>query len=202
MAIRYSGQVRISCVYRDQGDYRCMVSSPGGREILHVNPPASGFGSGVSYDSPKAYDRTAHAALSFARESLTDEAATTDSGWHVGRTKATAWGSGPNTARSPNRRPRTKRPLPGDSSSHGRKASEFTDRGRKAEMAGYFSSAAVWYRKAAVEWKKAGSPTRARLWAARAKDIKTGGRQMGTLYRGGATHSMKKYGRSRTRTRR
>jgi hypothetical protein len=71
---------------------------------------------------------------------------------------------------------------------HGQKASEYVRRGRAAEDEGMFSSAAVWYGKAAAHYAKAAGPhsTRARLWAKRAKDVKrpAGKRQMGTTYRG------------------
>lgn len=67
MAKRYSGRVVVNVVYRDQGDYKYTVSK-GGRTLDSgfVREPASGFGRGVSSDSPSAYDQTARAALSFA----------------------------------------------------------------------------------------------------------------------------------------
>jgi len=84
------------------------------------------------------------------------------------------------------------------SASHGQKASEYVRRGRAAEDEGMFSSAAVWYGKAAAHYAKAYGPhhLRARLWAKRAKDVKgwtraSSGvdtwrpkREMGTTYRG------------------
>jgi hypothetical protein len=51
-------------------------------------------------DSAEAYDRAAHAGLSFAAEDVADEAAMNpamgSSGplWHIGRSKAAAWPSG------------------------------------------------------------------------------------------------------------
>jgi hypothetical protein len=67
MAKRYSGNLTITCTLRDQGDYRCTVTPTTGRsKTVYVGAPAVGFGPGVAYDSPKAYDESAHAAISFA----------------------------------------------------------------------------------------------------------------------------------------
>ena len=67
MATRYSGNLRITCTYRDQGDYKCTVTPHGGRgKTVYVRPAPAGFGPGIAYDSPKAYDEIAHAAISFA----------------------------------------------------------------------------------------------------------------------------------------
>jgi len=69
MATRYSGNLRITCTYRDRGDYKCTVTPHGGKaHTVFVNPPASGYGPGISYDSPEAYDRVAHAAIAFAAD--------------------------------------------------------------------------------------------------------------------------------------
>ena len=67
MAKRYSGELTISVTYTDQGDYRCAVSK-GGRVRWRgrVRPAPAGFGRGVAYDSPKAYDEVAKSALAFA----------------------------------------------------------------------------------------------------------------------------------------
>lgn len=67
MAIRYSGSVRINVIWRDT-DYRCAISSPSGRYVVFVGAPAAGFGAGIAYDSPEAYDQTARAALAFAED--------------------------------------------------------------------------------------------------------------------------------------
>ena len=92
MADRYSGNLKISVVYDDRGFYRTAVSREG--RVLwrgRVRPPAAGFGRGVAYDSPEAYDRTAHAALSFAADDkggVIEDAADYDrsgSGWDVRR---------------------------------------------------------------------------------------------------------------------
>ena len=113
MAIRYSGLVKINVVYRDQGDYRAVVTLNDPEDFRRhplkafrkkapswtgfINPPAAGFGRGIAYDSPEAYDQTAHAALSFADDEENDwvaEKATFDRegrGWHIGRTLKTAW---------------------------------------------------------------------------------------------------------------
>lgn len=66
MAIRFSGNCKVSVKYTDRGDYRCSVSCGEVSTRLTVNPPASGYGPGVAYDSPQAYDSAARAAISFA----------------------------------------------------------------------------------------------------------------------------------------
>jgi hypothetical protein len=67
MAKRYSGNLQISVVYDDKNHYRTAVSS-GGKLLWRgiVNPAPAGFGPGVAYDSPKAYDEVASSALAFA----------------------------------------------------------------------------------------------------------------------------------------
>jgi hypothetical protein len=66
-AVRYSGSVRIELSYDDSdGCYDGKVIVDGHTYSVAVGPPASGYGSGLAYDSPEAYDRAAHAALSFA----------------------------------------------------------------------------------------------------------------------------------------
>ena len=66
-AVRYSGSVRIELTYEDaDGCYDGKVVVDGHTYSVSVGPPASGYGPGVAYDSPEAYDRAAHAALSFA----------------------------------------------------------------------------------------------------------------------------------------
>ena len=66
-AVRYSGSVRIELTYQDSdGCYDGKVVVDGHTYSVSVGPPASGYGPGVAYDSPEAYDRAAHAALSFA----------------------------------------------------------------------------------------------------------------------------------------
>jgi hypothetical protein len=66
-AVRYSGSVRIELSYNDSdGCYDGKVVVDGHTYSVSVGPPASGYGPGVAYDSPEAYDRAAHAALSFA----------------------------------------------------------------------------------------------------------------------------------------
>ena len=89
MATRYSGNLRITCLYRDQGDYKCTVTPHGGRGVtIYVRPAPAGFGRGVAYDSPKAYDEIAHAAISFADDEergLGEEAEMNESGWVIHR---------------------------------------------------------------------------------------------------------------------
>jgi hypothetical protein len=78
MAKRYSGNLQISVVYDDKNHYRTAVSS-GGKLLWRgiVNPAPAGFGPGVAYDSPKAYDEVASSALAFAddeQRGIADEA--------------------------------------------------------------------------------------------------------------------------------
>lgn len=100
MARRYSGDVVVTCTYRDEGHYDCTVSTPSETVDVQVMPPASGYGRGVAYDSPEAYDQVAHAALSFVADDHPDldlpDLATDDptgTGWWVGRSKAEAFPS-------------------------------------------------------------------------------------------------------------
>jgi hypothetical protein len=72
MARRYCGNVSISLEYRDtyvkglpNGWYECHLAWPGGRKMVMVGAPAS---LSHAVDSPKAYDDTAHAAMSFAAD--------------------------------------------------------------------------------------------------------------------------------------
>jgi len=67
MAKRYSGSLQISIVYDDRNHYRTAVSR-GGKLLWRgiVNPAYAGFGPGIAYDSPKAYDEVASSALAFA----------------------------------------------------------------------------------------------------------------------------------------
>lgn len=71
MAKRYSGNLKINVVYDDKNFYRTSVSS-GGKLLWRgtVNPAPAGFGPGVAYDSPKAYDEVASSALSFANHEV------------------------------------------------------------------------------------------------------------------------------------
>ena len=63
MATRYSGNVRINLRYTDHdGQYHCNVVWTDGRKNVIVGHPAHLT---MSVDSPEAYDRAAHAALSF-----------------------------------------------------------------------------------------------------------------------------------------
>jgi hypothetical protein len=80
MARRYSGNLQISIVYDDRGHYRTSVSS-GGKLLWRgtVNPAPSGFGRGIAYDSPQAYDEIASSAIAFADDEkgdIADEAET------------------------------------------------------------------------------------------------------------------------------
>lgn len=66
-AVRYSGTVVIELTYEDSdGCYDGKVRVDGYVYSISVSAPASGYGPGIAYDSAEAYDRAAHAALSFA----------------------------------------------------------------------------------------------------------------------------------------
>ena len=69
MATRYIGQatVQVSFTGDPEDNFRVSVSVPGarGRAFL-VRAAKSGFGPGVAYDSPQAYDEIAAAAANFA----------------------------------------------------------------------------------------------------------------------------------------
>jgi hypothetical protein len=71
MAKRYSGDLQISVTYDDRNFYRTSVSR-GGKLLWHgtVNPAPVGFGPGVAYDSPQAYDEVASSALAFADDEV------------------------------------------------------------------------------------------------------------------------------------
>ena len=131
MATRYSGKLRISAVLDDRtGNYRVGVTDGKHRWRGSVGAPASGFGAGIGYDSPAAYDSVAHAALSFASDEadwVAEQAYMTDSGWHIGRSENEKWmpakrrssrdpasrgksrGRPSRTARKPARAPRRRR---------------------------------------------------------------------------------------------
>jgi hypothetical protein len=94
-AVRYSGSVRIELTYHDSdGCYDGKVVVGDRAYGISVGPPAVGHGPGVAYDSPEAYDRAAHAALSFAAADLewgggcdlfTPAAEVDESGWVIRR---------------------------------------------------------------------------------------------------------------------
>jgi hypothetical protein len=94
-AVRYSGSVRIELTYQDSdGCYDGKVVVGGHTYGVSVGPPASGYGPGIAYDSPEAYDRAARAALSFAaadlewgdgRDHFTPAAEVSEGGWVIRR---------------------------------------------------------------------------------------------------------------------
>lgn len=71
MARRYIGDANIYIEYHDQGDYRGSIvvplddGAPAVWKFSGLRAPACGFGPGIAYDSPEAYDRMAQAAASF-----------------------------------------------------------------------------------------------------------------------------------------
>lgn len=201
MATRYSGDLKINLRYDDARNAYPVTISRGRRNIWsgRVHPAPAGFGSGVAYESPKAYDEIARSALVFADHDgadISDEAEfDVDSGYKVRRVPRFH-------EQYPPGRHAPKRFAKRDSStresrkrSAGRKATEYTRKGLAAEKEGAFSTAGVWFAKAARQWKLAGNDTRARLWERRAKDVR-GERRMGTTFRGKAPP-----GRSRSRKR-
>jgi hypothetical protein len=67
MTKRYSGDLTIHVVYDDRNHYKTSVSRKG-KNLWSgtVRPAIVGFGPGIAYDSPKAYDEIAATALAFA----------------------------------------------------------------------------------------------------------------------------------------
>lgn len=66
MAKRYIGDAVITITYRDRGDYAGTVCA--GRKCWRFDElrgPAIGFGRGIAYDSPRAYDEMAESAVGF-----------------------------------------------------------------------------------------------------------------------------------------
>lgn len=111
MAKRYSGRCVVTVVYDDRrSDYKATVAI-GGRNVWsgRIGEPRSRT---ISVDSPKAYDQTAHAALSFADDEvggIGDVAAYDNDGmgWHIGRSSATKWPKQANPSKK--RKPRKSR---------------------------------------------------------------------------------------------
>lgn len=67
MAKRYSGDLVVNITYHDDDTYKGSVKGPGGTYLFKdLRAPPIGHGAGIAYDSPKAYDRMARAAISFA----------------------------------------------------------------------------------------------------------------------------------------
>ena len=78
MAKRYSGNLTINVTYDDRNIYRTSVSR-GGEALWSgtVRPAPAGFGPGIAYDSPRAYDEIAQTAIAFAEDEkggIADEA--------------------------------------------------------------------------------------------------------------------------------
>jgi len=66
MARRYIGDAVIEIFYRDRGDYAGRVTAH--KKTWHFEDlyaAAIGFGPGIAYDSPAAYDEMAQSAVSF-----------------------------------------------------------------------------------------------------------------------------------------
>jgi len=95
MARRYIGDAIIYITYHDDGDYRGSIvvvkeDGPVVWKFKGLHASAIGFGPGVAYDSPEAYDQMARAAVVFGSDPSTnreiaaviDEA--TGSAWHDG----------------------------------------------------------------------------------------------------------------------
>jgi len=66
MAKRYIGDAVITIAYRDQGDYAGTIRAGGYTwRFDNLWPSQSGFGPGIGYDSPEAYDQMAQSAVNF-----------------------------------------------------------------------------------------------------------------------------------------
>ena len=63
--VLYNPRVRLGCIGTDWYDCRVTLGRAG--ISLHVHAPAAGFGSGVAYDSPEAYDRIARALVEWTQ---------------------------------------------------------------------------------------------------------------------------------------
>jgi hypothetical protein len=85
MARRYVGNLAVSITYDDRNFYRASVSGNGMTWKGTVGAPAAGFGPGIAYDSPKAYDQAARAAVSFALDEMPDLESAFYSGPHAGK---------------------------------------------------------------------------------------------------------------------
>jgi hypothetical protein len=73
MAKRYSGNLTVTILYHDDDTYRGSVKGPGGTyKFTELRAPRMGLGSGVAYDSPKAYDKMSKAAIDFATYDMED----------------------------------------------------------------------------------------------------------------------------------
>ena len=71
MARRFIGDANIYILYHDAGDYRGSIvvplddGPPAAWKFRDLHAPKIGFGPGIAYDSPKAYDLMAQSAASF-----------------------------------------------------------------------------------------------------------------------------------------
>lgn len=66
MARRIIGGAAVTIRYFDSGDYRGQISANGHVwRFADLHAPAVGFGPGIAYDSPAAYDEMARSAVSF-----------------------------------------------------------------------------------------------------------------------------------------
>jgi hypothetical protein len=139
MAKRYSGLATVTLTYDDRrGDYKASVSV-GGHSVWsgRVGAPRSGGG---AVDSPKAYDDTAHAAISFAVDEhpdLADGVVEYDRdgyGWHISRSPAKRSVRHVNPGRRPARKgPRSRKtPNPGRKARAKRKTARRPKAKRKA----------------------------------------------------------------------
>lgn len=81
MAKRYSGDLQINVVYDDRNYYQTSISRDG--RVLwrgRVHPAPAGFGRGVAYDSPQAYDEIARSAIAFGANDVDGLADTAEIG--------------------------------------------------------------------------------------------------------------------------
>jgi hypothetical protein len=85
MARRYLGKLANIVVYHDRGHYRASVIGGGLSWKGTVGAPAAGFGPGIAYDSDRAYDQIAQAAVSFALDEKPDLEEVAFAGPHGGQ---------------------------------------------------------------------------------------------------------------------
>lgn len=83
MAVRYCGELTIRISFRDSGDYAGTISHEGRHlwTFADLGAPAIGWGEGVGYDSPAAYDAAAEGAVAFGAYYTTHNRGDDVPGW-------------------------------------------------------------------------------------------------------------------------
>jgi hypothetical protein len=73
MAKRYIGAATVYLRYDDRDFYYCTISVNGQHcYTCEVRPAPVGFGPGIAYDSPEAYDQIAQTAVAFGADDTED----------------------------------------------------------------------------------------------------------------------------------